>query len=87
MYDEKIKFYTCGGKTYCINGEVDTDAYYACKISELKPPVKLIGKSKTFGMYSVTLVDSTGTILQLGELVGIADNIGQTHEVGDIIIP
>lgn len=61
------------------------DTYYDAKLSKMKSPVVLIGKESNFGSWGVTVKDSTGEILSIGNLVSTANNIGNSRNIGDTI--
>lgn len=53
--------------------------------NKLKSPVVLIGKDKTLGMWGITVKDSTGYVLSIGDLCSIANNIGASRNIGDTL--
>lgn len=69
------------GKTYSSY----TD-YTEEQVNALKKPIVLVGKSQFFGLWGVTLQDSTGKIITLGDLSSLANHIGNSRSVGDTII-
>ena len=75
-----IFFCSCNEEPSKSYSEVTQD-----QVNALKSPVTLIGKSKSFAGYSVTLKDSTGYILFLGDMSSLANDIGSGRAVGDTI--
>jgi len=55
------------------------------QINSLKSPVILIAKEKSFGIYSITVKDSSSKILVIGNMSALATTIGESRNVGDTI--
>lgn len=56
------------------------------EFNNLKPPIILIAKSKSMGLYGVTVKDATNKIYWIGNFSSLANHIGDSHEIGDTLI-
>ncbi len=61
------------------------DKYVDSVINALKPPVILIAKEKSFGMYGIVVIDSNKRIVTFGDLSSMANKIGASRNIGDTI--
>lgn len=75
-----ILFFCSCGEPQKSYSEISQD-----QINALKSPVILIGKDKSFGCWGITVKDSTGYILHIGNMSSLANDIGATRAVGDTI--
>lgn len=64
----------------------DYNEYVQNKINTMAPPLILKAKHKSFGLYSVSIMDSTKNIEYFGNMSGISNSIGESYMVGDTII-
>ena len=55
------------------------------KFNNLPAPIILFAKSKSLSKYRVTLIDSTGTITNFGNMSYFANSIGESYAIGDTI--
>ncbi len=59
--------------------------YTVAQVNKMKSPVILIGKEKSLGCYGVSLKDSTGFLVYLGNMSSFANSIGESRKIGDTI--
>lgn len=55
------------------------------QFNALKSPVVLIGKHKSFGDWGITVKDGRDSVLTIGNMSTLANDIGNYHNVGDTI--
>jgi len=53
--------------------------------NNMEPPVILLSKTTTFGLYGVQLMDGNGNIVALGDMSSLANGLGESYNVGDTI--
>lgn len=78
-----ILFASCGEES---NTYADYTEKSESQINALTPPVILIAKSKSFGLYGITVIDSNGKLLTVGNVSSLANNIGESRSIGDTLI-
>lgn len=61
------------------------ELYYDKLLSDAKSPVILVGKDKSLGCYGITVKTGDGQFITIGNLVGTANTIGNSREIGDTI--
>lgn len=62
------------------------ESYTDKEFNALTPPVILIGKEKSFDLYSISVKDRNNKVLYIGNMSGFANSIGEQREVGDTLI-
>ena len=53
--------------------------------NDMIPPVIVLSKNLSFGMYSVDLKDGTGKVYHFGNISTFANALGDSYAVGDTI--
>lgn len=51
----------------------------------LNPPVVLFSKTKSMGLYNVSVIDGDGTLHTLGNMSRLANGIGEIYAIGDTL--
>jgi len=55
------------------------------QFNELKPPVVLFSKTKSMGLYGVSVVDGNGKLHTFGNMSSLANGIGEIYAIGDTL--